>query len=143
MARTTRRAERTETRTTNELFEDRFNGMWGGNIKNGSINLRALRNFAKMCKAIDEWDGKTAFTAKDLGVASATLDFAYRHKIVSFNKMLVKETSIEYQQVDNPDKRTVVTRKTKTASYHPAFGIDYKALAEATEEYVINQIKDI
>jgi hypothetical protein len=138
MARRTGMIER--ERTTNDLLNDRF---WMGNVKRGSISLRSLRNFAKMCKAIDNWSNKTAFTAKDLGVSAITLNYANDCKIIQFNKLIVEETRTEYQQVDNPDKRMVVTRRSKKASYHPTIGVDYKALAEAVEEYVINQIKNI
>lgn len=139
MARRTN--NRTETRTTNELFESRFNGMWG-NVKHGSINLRSLRNFAKMCKAIDSCDKET-FSAKDLGVSGMTTEYGYMHKIIRFNRTDLQETKTEYQQVDNPDNRIVITRKAKVTYFEPVEGIDYKALAEATEEYVINQIKNI
>ena len=138
MARRTGMVER--VRTTNDLLNDRF---YVGNVMHGSISLRSLRNFAKMCKAIDNWSNKTAFTAKDLGVSGITLNYANDCKIIQFNKLIVEETRTEYQQVDNPDKRMVVTRRSKNASYHPVAGVDYKALAEAVEEYVLNQIKNI
>ena len=121
MARRTGMVEK--VRTTNDLLNDRF---YVGNVMHGSISLRSLRNFAKMCKAIDNWSNKTAFTEAQ---------HAYTD--------IFEETRTEYQQVDNPDKRMVVTRRSKNASYHPVAGVDYKALAEAVEEYVLNQIKNI
>lgn len=138
MARRTGMVER--VRTTNDLFNDRFNGTWG-NVKRGSINLSSLRNFAKMCRAIG--DRNTIFTAKDLGVSGMTLEYAFRRGIILFNRNDVQETRTEYQQVDNPDNRMVVTRKTRVTYYQPVDGVDYKALAEATTAYILNQIKDI
>lgn len=133
-----RRTERTTVRTTNDLLNDRF---WKENVEYGSISLRSLRNFAKMCRAIG--DRNTTFTAKDLGVSGMTLEYASNHRIILFNRSVIQETKTEYQQVDDPDKRIVITRRAKVTSYQPIEGIDYHALADATEEYVINQIKNI
>jgi len=136
MARRTER--RAVVRTTNDLLNDRF---WGRNVKYGSISLRSLRNFAKMCRAIG--DRNTPFTAKDLGVSGMTLDYAYRNKIILFDKSAIQETKTEYQQVDDPDKRIVITKKTKVTFYQPIEGIDYHALADATTEYILGQIRGI
>lgn len=139
MARRTGMVER--VKTTNDIFNDRFNGMWG-NVKSGTINLSSLRNFAKMCKAIDGCD-KDAFTARDLGVSGMTLSWARSCGIVKFHRTIVERTRTEYQQVDNPDKRITLVRTSKVDSFAPYKDIDYKALAEATTEYILNQIKDI
>ena len=140
MARRTR-TERTVERTTNELFENRFDGMWG-NIKNGTINLSSLRNFAKMCKAIDGCD-KDTFTARDLGVSGMTLSWARSCGIIEFNRTIVERTRTEYQQVDNPDKRITLVRTSKVDSFAPYDNVDYKALADATTEYILSQIRGI
>lgn len=139
MARRTGMVER--VKTTNDIFNDRFNGMWD-NVKSGTINLSSLRNFAKMCKAIDGCD-KDAFTARDLGVSGMTLSWARSCGIVKFHRTIVERTRTEYQQVDNPDKRITLVRTSKVDSFAPYKDIDYKALAEATTEYILNQIKDI
>lgn len=136
MARRTGMVER--VKTTNDLFYDRFNGE---NVSHGSINLRSLRNFAKMCRAIG--DRNTPFTAKDLGVSWMTMEYACNSRIILFNRSDVQETKTEYQQVDNPDNRMVVTKKIRVTYYQPVEGIDYHALADATTEYILNQIKDI
>lgn len=133
-----RRTERTVVRTTNDLLNDRF---WGENVERGSISLRSLRNFAKMCRAIG--DRNTSFTAKDLGVSGMTLEYAHRNNIILFNKSVIQETKTEYQQVDDPDKRIVITRRAKVTSYQPIGGIDYHALADATTEYILSQIRGI
>ena len=127
--------------TTNDVFNDRFNGM-RGNVKSGAINLSSLRNFAKMCKAIDECD-KDIFTSRDLGVSSRTLAWARSCDVIKFHRTIVERTRTEYQQVDNPDKRITLVRTSKVDSFAPYDSIDYKALAEATTEYILNQIKDI
>ena len=136
-----RRTTVERVRTTNDVFNDRFNGMWG-NVKSGAINLRSLRNFAKMCKAIDEYD-KDTFTSRDLGVSGMTLSWARSCDVIKSHKRIVERTTTEYQQVDNPDKRITLVRKSKVDSFAPYDSIDYKALAEATTEYILNQIKDI
>ena len=137
-----RRTERTVERTTSELFENRFEGMWHNNTKDGTISLSSLRNFAKMCRAIDSCD-KDTFTARDLGVSGMTLSWARSCCVIEFNRKIVERTRTEYQQVDNPDKRITLVRTTKVDSFAPYNNIDYKALAEYTEQYVINQIKNI
>lgn len=133
-----RRTERTVVRTTNDLLNDRF---WQENVVRGSISLRSLRNFAKMCRAIG--DRNTTFTAKDLGVSGLTLEYASNHRIILFNQSVIQETKTEYQQVDDPDKRIVITRRAKVTFYQPVEGIDYHALADATTEYILSQIRGI
>ena len=136
-----RRTERTVEKTTNELFFFFFDGIWA-NTNICTINLSSLRNFAKMCRAIYRYDQDT-FTAHDLGVSGATLMWASSCSVIKFNRRVVERTRTEYQQVDNPDKRITLVRTTKLDSFVPYNNIDYKALAEYTEQYVINQIKNI
>lgn len=139
MARRTGMVER--VKTTNDIFNDRFKGKWD-NVKSGTIDLSSLRNFAKMCKAIDGCD-KDAFTAHDLGVSGMTLFWASSCGIVKYVRTIHERTRTEYQQVDNPDKRITLVRTSKVDSFAPYKDIDYKALAEATTAYILNQIKDI
>lgn len=139
MARRTGMVER--VKTTNDIFNDRFKGKWD-NVKSGTIDLSSLRNFAKMCRAIDSCD-KDTFTARDLGVSGMTLSWARSCCVIKFNRIIYERTRTEYQQVDNPDKRITLVRTSKVDSFAPYKDIDYKALAEYTEQYVINQIKNI